>query len=99
MKRTFQPLGLSARFISDCALPVLLLLAIHGQEAPKPATHGIVIANIDRGVRPGDDFYQFANGSWIKRTEIPPDRGSIGVFTALSDLADKRVAALIEEAA
>src|SRR5215470_11850618 len=99
MKRIFQPFGRSVKFVAACTIQALLLLAVHAQDAPKPATHGIVIANIDRGVRPGDDFYHFANGNWIKRTEIPADRGGIGVFTALSDLADKRVAALIEEAA
>ena len=40
-----------------------------------------------------------ANGDWIKRTEIPPDRSRIGVFSTLADLSDKRTAALIEEAA
>src|SRR5215470_8050353 len=99
MKRIFQPFGRSVKFVAACTIQALLLLAVHAQDAPKAATHGIVTANIDRGVRPGDDFYQFSNGSWIKRTEIPADRGGIGVFTALSDLADKRVAALIEEAA
>jgi len=54
---------------------------------------------MDSAVKPGDDFYQYANGEWIKRTEIPPDRSRIGVFTGLGDLSDKRTAALIEEAA
>src|SRR5215471_194271 len=99
MKRIFKPFGPSVKFIAVCTLPALLLLALHAQDTPKPATRGIVIANLDRDVRPGDDFFRFANGSWIKRTEIPADRGEIGVFTALSDLSDKRVAALIEEAA
>jgi putative endopeptidase len=99
MKRILQSFGLSVKFFAVCTLPALLLFAVQAQDAPKQATHGIVIANIDRGVRPGDDFYQFANGSWLKRTEIPADRGGIGVFTALSDVAEKRVSSLIEEAA
>ena len=40
-----------------------------------------------------------ANGDWIKRTEIPPDRSRLSVFATLADLSDKRTAALIEEAA
>jgi endothelin-converting enzyme/putative endopeptidase len=59
--------------------------------------HGIVVSNIDRSVKPGDDFFRYANGEWLKRTEIPPDRGGLGVFSALSDTANKRTAALIEE--
>ena len=54
---------------------------------------------MDRSVKPGDNFYEYCNGDWIKRTEIPPDRSRIGVFSTLADLSDKRTAALIEEAA
>src|SRR5690349_9524946 len=67
--------------------------------APEPDVHGIAVANMDRSVQPGDDFFHYANGEWIKRTVIPPDRSRVGVFTALSDLTNKRTAALIEEAA
>src|SRR5215472_13050571 len=58
--------------------------------------HGITVANMDRSVKPGDDFFLYANGAWIARTEIPPDRGSVSVDTALSDISDKRVAEIIE---
>ena len=54
---------------------------------------------MDRSVKPGDNFFEYANGDWIKRTAIPPDRSRIGVFSTLADLSDKRTAALIEEAA
>ncbi len=85
------------------ALIVLPLLAAQPQDAstesPKQDTHGIVVANIDTSVKPGDDFYHYVNGGWIKRTEIPSDRGGVGVFTRLADLSDKRTVSLIEEAA
>ncbi len=68
-------------------------------DMPKQITHGIVVANLDTSVKPGDDFNEYANGGWIKRMEIPPDRGNIGVFTALADLSNKRTVGLIEEAA
>jgi endothelin-converting enzyme/putative endopeptidase len=69
------------------------------QDAPAQEAHGIAVANMDPSVKPGDDFYAYANSSWIKRTEIPPDRAGVGVFTALSDLSNKNTAALIEEIA
>jgi putative endopeptidase len=81
------------------AFAAFSLVLVHAQEAAQPAIHGIAVANMDRSVKPGDDFYEYANGDWIKRTEIPPDRGRIGVFTALSELSDKRTADLIEEMA
>lgn len=82
-----------------CAALLLSFTAAVAQQAAQPATHGINVRNIDKSVKPGDDFFRYANGEWIKRTEIPPDRGSLGVFAALSDKANKRTADLIEEAA
>ena len=103
MKFKPQSSGISLAHAAICALIVLPLLAARPQNAstdePKQDTHGVVVANMDTSVKPGDDFYHYANGGWIKRTEIPPDRGGVGVFTRLADLSDKRTVGLIEEAA
>jgi putative endopeptidase len=66
---------------------------------PTTSAHGIAVDNMDRSIKPGDDFYQYADGEWIKRTVIPSDRAGVGVFTSLADLSTKRAAALIEDAA
>jgi Peptidase family M13 len=68
-------------------------------DAPKQDVHGIVVSNMDSSVKPGEDFNEYANGAWIKRTEIPPDRGRVGAFNSLDDLSKKQTAGLIEEAA
>ena len=86
------------------ALAASLPLTASGQENGTAAVtdanhHGIALANIDRAVKPGDDFYRYANGAWIERTEIPPDRAGIGVFSILADRSNRNVAAIIEEAA
>ncbi len=80
-------------------LLLLSFLTVFAQEVPQQETHGISVANLDRTVKPGDDFFRYANGGWLQRTEIPPDRPAVGVFSTLSDLANKRTVALIEEAA
>ncbi|HSP17112.1 MAG TPA: M13 family metallopeptidase [Thermoanaerobaculia bacterium] len=54
---------------------------------------------MDRSVRPGDDFFAYANGKWVKATEIPADRSSWGVFATLAEKADKRTADLIRDTA
>ncbi|HJS79202.1 MAG TPA: hypothetical protein VJ748_01155, partial [Vitreimonas sp.] len=41
---------------------------------------GVDLAAMDTSVRPGDDFYNYANGAWQRTTEIPADRSSIGAF-------------------
>jgi len=87
---------------SRAALLALFLLSFltgFAQENSQPATHGINIANLDATVQPGDNFYEYANGGWLKRTQIPPDRPSVGVFSALFDVANQRTVGLIEEAA
>jgi putative endopeptidase len=76
-----------------------ILQAQSAESAPQPATHGINVANMDRSVTPGDNFYMYANGDWIKRTVIPADRAGIGVFSTLDDTANKNTAALIQESA
>jgi putative endopeptidase len=85
------------------ALIAIPLLAAQSREAstatPKQDVHGVTAANMDASFKPGDDFFQYTNGAWIKRTEIPPDRSRISVFSALADLSNKRTAGLIEEAA
>ncbi|MGZ8285684.1 MAG: M13 family metallopeptidase [Allosphingosinicella sp.] len=41
---------------------------------------GIVAASMDKAAAPGDDFFGYANGAWVKTTPIPEDRSSIGGF-------------------
>jgi endothelin-converting enzyme/putative endopeptidase len=91
----FAPAALLAFYC--LALPHLWAQAT-APAASSAATHGIAVANMDLSVKPGDDFYRYANGAWINRTEIPPDRAGINVFTALDDLSRNRTAEIIEEA-
>ncbi len=50
-------------------------------------------------VLPGDDFYAYANGEWMTKTEIPADRGSWGAMYALAEETNARIVKLIDEAA
>ncbi|KXJ98566.1 MAG: endothelin-converting protein 1 [Acidobacteria bacterium OLB17] len=59
---------------------------------------GIDIAGMDKTVRPGDDFFMYANGTWYKNTEIPADRSSLGAFNAIDDMVKQRTESLIEQA-
>ena len=83
--------SLTHRILLLCALALPTL-------APAQDT-GISIPNMDPAVRPGDDFYLYANGGFIARTKLPADRAAIGVFSTLSDLSFKQTASIIEDAA
>jgi putative endopeptidase len=50
-------------------------------------------------VKPGDDFFAYANGKWLDTFEIPPDQAAYGPFHQLNDLSEQRVRQLIEQAA
>ncbi|MDF0546562.1 M13 family metallopeptidase [Sphingobium sp. H39-3-25] len=60
---------------------------------------GFDYAGADHNVRPGDDFFAFANGDWNHRTAIPPDRSSIGTIGTLDDRSHEQVRAILEKAA
>lgn len=60
---------------------------------------GILLANMDTSVRPGDDFFSYVNGKWVAETEIPADKSSYSVFASLDDEAQENVKAIIEESA
>ncbi len=84
---------------SVLACLVFCTLNAVAQNASIQEIHGIAVENIARSVRPGDDFYRFANGNWIKRVEIPPDRAVMNVWTKLDDLSSQRTADLIKDLA
>jgi putative endopeptidase len=90
--------SLVPKLTATCVL-ALWITPAGAQDAAKQETHGVAVDHMDTSVKPGDDFYLYANGAWIKRIEIPPDRASIGVFSTLADLSNKRTADLIAEAA
>lgn len=68
-------------------------------ESPRYGDWGFDLSGMDRSVSPGDDFYNWANGAWYKRTEIPADRTRFGNFDALAVLSEARVRSIIEDAA
>ncbi len=97
---TFIPQSLrSVRKCGAICSLVLTLLAAHAQQAQTQENHGISVANMDRAVKPGDNFYLYCNGDWIKRTELPADRARISMFSRLDDISNKNTATLIEETA
>jgi putative endopeptidase len=84
--------------ITRCILPLLLCAVAISASAQTPDT-GISIPNMDPAVRPGDNFYLYANGGYIARTKLPADRAALGVFNTLVDLSFKQVASIIDDAA
>ena len=84
--------GLLARSAVALALSGALTAAFaQTTAAPTPTPAAVAM--------PGDDFYAYANGTWLAATEIPADRGSWGAGYVLADETNQRITQLIEEAA
>ena len=87
-------------------LPALLLLAPHfcplafAADAPsaklKYGSWGFDLAGMDSNTKPGDDFFRFANGAWIDKTQIPPDKPAYSLRLAMTDLTEQRLKELLE---
>jgi putative endopeptidase len=65
-------------------------------EAKRFGTWGFDLDGMDRSVKPGDDFFKYANGKWHASTTIPADRTSFGAFAILRDLSEARVRAILD---
>src|SRR5262245_48794992 len=59
---------------------------------------GIDLAGMDKSVDPGDDFFSFVNGGWLKAAQIPADRPSYGAFDVIAEKVNARTAELIRGA-
>jgi putative endopeptidase len=83
-----------------CALAGAAVLSAPRQETSAPAAsrHGIDLAGMDRSIKPGDDFFGYANGAWARTATIPSDQPVWGVGMMLAEEADARTRALLEKA-
>lgn len=58
---------------------------------------GIRLEYIDHSVSPAEDFFRFANGNWLKTTEIPPDKARYSAFDILADRAREDIRNIVAE--
>src|SRR4051812_40605460 len=84
-----------AAALAVCPALAGLALAQNRPTQVKP----IDTANLDTTCAPCKDFYQFANGNWLKRMTIPPDRSSLGAFGMLGDKNQEIVQHIVTDAA
>jgi putative endopeptidase len=68
---------------------------------PKPAygSFGVDLAQMDRSVKPGDDFYRYVNGKWLDSFQIPADRASYGTGTVVFEKTEADLHAILDELA
>ena len=60
---------------------------------------GVILKAIDHNVRPQDDFYRYANGTWLTNTPIPSDKSDYGLDNELTDLTLGQLHGILDKAA
>ncbi|HWJ69806.1 MAG TPA: M13 family metallopeptidase [Sphingobium sp.] len=112
MDRSFLMLALASVSLSACANRLAsdapAAAADSAATASRPAStttpgpelgvYGFDDSGKDESVAPGDNFYQYANGTWEKNTPIPADKSNYGMFTALDDLSKQRTQDILNAA-
>lgn len=65
---------------------------LYDRKAPAPGW------GVDESIKPGDDFFGYANGTWLKVTEIPSGKDRWTARNEIEEVARERVAKLLDEA-
>jgi len=80
-------------------LSSVCLFAFTGDYLSKEKIKYIDKSNMDLSVKPGNNFYQYANGGWVKKNPVPSSKTRWGSFDELRELSSKRLQTLLEAAA
>lgn len=83
------------RILFSFVLAAVLLPALSSAQTKK----FIDPANMDLSVKPGDNFYLYANGNWVKNTPVPPSKTRWGSFDKLAEESSQALKGLLEDAA
>ncbi|MES2293487.1 MAG: M13 family metallopeptidase [Pseudomonadota bacterium] len=86
-------------------LPALLTASLLGAPAlaadaphkPQFGSFGVDLSSMDKSVKPGENFFLYVNGKWLKTATIPPDRSQTGSFQDLQILSEQRMRTIVGE--
>src|SRR5437868_2986711 len=81
-------------------ISLIAALGLRAEPQPQIAQNSPPIdpKNMDTSIKPGDDFFRYANGTWIKRTEIPPEYSRWGAFNELIERNNDALRVIAEQA-
>ena len=107
MKKSLIAAALAATFITGCSEPQTTKT---DEQQPKIATtavtkkaelgsFGVDLTARNKAVKPGDDFFMYASGTWYDNYVMPADKTRYGAFSGLAERSEDDVKAIIEEIA
>ncbi|HTT83691.1 MAG TPA: M13 family metallopeptidase [Rhizomicrobium sp.] len=89
--------SLAALTLALCAAGSIAIADQHSSNHTQYGTWGVDLSAMDKSVRPGDNFFDYVNGAWLKTAQIPADRSSTGAFQDLRILSEKRMKSILED--
>ncbi len=66
-------------------------------QGPRYAPFGLELKDMDPSVKPGDGFFEYAEGSWLRDHPIPADKTGAGYNFELPDEIEQQVKKLVED--
>lgn len=67
------------------------------QTAAELGSFGIELDARDESVKPGDDFFMYAGGTWYQNFEVPSDKTRYGAFDKLADRSEEQIKAIVDK--
>src|SRR5437763_12581994 len=90
-----HPLPRSLLVLALCSSPLA-----YAADAPpaklKYGTWGFDLSGADTNAKPGDDFFRYANGTWLDKTQIPPDKSAYSMRIIMTDFTEQRLREILE---
>ncbi len=106
MKKTLVAAAIAALFLAGCSKPETTEVETQPAEATTKTeqkaelgSFGVDLSARNEAVKPGDDFFMYASGTWYDNYEMPADKTRYGAFSGLAERSEERVKAIIEEIA
>ena len=85
---------MTSKAVLAAALGIIVLVGTPRAQAPRS---GLDVAEFDRTVLPQDDLYRHVNAGWLRRTDIPSDRVTYGVFAELTEKTGRDLHVIVED--
>lgn len=107
MKKSLIAAALAATFITGCSEPQTTSSQVQTASTENTVvsnkaelgSFGVDLSARNEAVKPGDDFFMYASGTWYDNYNMPADKTRYGAFSALAERSEDRVKKIIEDIA
>jgi putative endopeptidase len=87
------------RLLIPFSLLTMLWVGISCQPSGKGNVKDPLVAHIDTSIKPGDDFFDYANGKWFKENPISPSEQSSGIWQVIQDTINSQILKICKSSA